>query len=282
MADLLVLRPGALGDTLLAVPALRLLRRLNPGATIGLAAHAEATQLLARVGEVDRAMSFDDPRVAWVFGADSMPSACPAQVVGWLTDRDGEVATRLRSVGVRRVSLHPSRPPSASGEHQAAYLARTAAGEDEPVELDARPLRVMPEATGEVLVHSGSGSARKNWPAALFADVVRRLQAQAVPVRMVAGEADDQSVEAVQRSLGHPMACLRRPTLAELAARLAGCRGYLGNDSGVTHLAGLCGARTLALFGLTDPEIWSPLGPAARVLPFGTEPEEVVRRLLAP
>lgn len=50
--------------------------------------------------------------------------------------------------------------------------------------------------------------------------------------------------------------------------RLAGCRAYLGNDSGVSHLAGLCGARTVAMFGPTSAAIWQPLGPDVHVLPF--------------
>jgi heptosyltransferase-3 len=64
--------------------------------------------------------------------------------------------------------------------------------------------------------------------------------------------------------------------LEELAARLAGCHAYLGNDSGVSHLAGLCGARTVVLFGPTSPVVWSPLGPRVRTMTFETQPEEVV------
>jgi ADP-heptose:LPS heptosyltransferase len=67
--------------------------------------------------------------------------------------------------------------------------------------------------------------------------------------------------------------------LEELAARLAGARGYVGNDSGVSHLAGLCGARSVVLFGPTSPRIWRPLGPDVHVLSFDALPEAVAAHL---
>ena len=55
-------------------------------------------------------------------------------------------------------------------------------------------------------------------------------------------------------------------SLCQLADLLEGCDLYVGNDSGISHLAGLCGAPTLAIFGPTDPRLWRPLGPRVRVL----------------
>ena len=47
---------------------------------------------------------------------------------------------------------------------------------------------------------------------------------------------------------------------------LTGAGGYVGHDSGPTHLAAMIGLPTLALFGPTDPAIWSPLGPRVQCL----------------
>ena len=55
--------------------------------------------------------------------------------------------------------------------------------------------------------------------------------------------------------------------LEELAGVLASASLYLGNDSGVTHLAAAVGAPTIAVFGPTDPVIWAPVGP--RVITWG-------------
>ncbi len=53
---------------------------------------------------------------------------------------------------------------------------------------------------------------------------------------------------------------VRDLSVAGLAAFLSRCALFVGNDSGVTHLAGLLGVPTVALFGPTDPAIWAPLG----------------------
>jgi ADP-heptose:LPS heptosyltransferase len=51
-----------------------------------------------------------------------------------------------------------------------------------------------------------------------------------------------------------------------LAAVLARAGLYVGNDSGVSHLAAAAGCPTVALFGPTDPALWSPVGPRVRAI----------------
>jgi ADP-heptose:LPS heptosyltransferase len=249
----LVLRPGALGDTLLAVPALRALRRQY--ARLTLAAHGGAARLLLESGEVDAAMSFDDPRVGRVLQGSS---DAVQPVVAWL-----DVA---RTPGLHALVVAPSRP---AGEvHCARYLLDTLAPLIGAQEMDERPLRVRPVVSDEVLVHPGSGSAAKNWPVLRFASLIDRVSA----ARLVVGEADGAAADAVEACLGRAVPRLSGMSVGELASRLAGCRAYVGNDSGVSHLAGLCGARSYVLFGPTSPVVWRPLGPRVRVVDFDEDP----------
>lgn len=53
---------------------------------------------------------------------------------------------------------------------------------------------------------------------------------------------------------------LHAESLVELARSLAGARLYIGNDSGVSHLAAAVGCPTVVLFGPTDPRVWAPRG----------------------
>ena len=59
---------------------------------------------------------------------------------------------------------------------------------------------------------------------------------------------------------------VRIADLYELACWLATARIYIGNDSGITHLAAAVGTPVVALFGPTDPRIWAPRGPHVRVI----------------
>jgi ADP-heptose:LPS heptosyltransferase len=252
---MLVLRPGALGDTLLAVPALRALR-LRFGSVI-LAAHGGAARLLRSLGEVDDGFAFDDPRLGWLF------RPAPAEhepVVAWLDP--------ARTPGLRNaLVVAPSRP--ADDRHCAQYLLDTLAPLGCSTVLDDHPLAVTPIASDEVLIHPGSGAAAKNWPAERFAEVIQQFDG---PARLIVGEADRVAADAVERALGRALPRLQDPALEELAQRLAGCRAYVGNDSGVSHLAGLSGARAWVLFGPTSPAVWRPLGPHVTVLPFDEMP----------
>ena len=54
--------------------------------------------------------------------------------------------------------------------------------------------------------------------------------------------------------------------LTELMTQISRCRAFIGNDSGITHLAAYIGCPTTVLFGPTDPRVWGPLGRRARVI----------------
>jgi ADP-heptose:LPS heptosyltransferase len=93
------------------------------------------------------------------------------------------------------------------------------------------------------------------------------------------GEADGEIAAAVERDVGHALPRWEQLPLVDLARSLAGCRAYLGNDSGISHLAGLAGARVIVIFGPSSPVQWKPLGPAVQVEPFGAEPARVAALL---
>jgi ADP-heptose:LPS heptosyltransferase len=245
----LVLRPGALGDTLLAVPALRALRRAF---RITLAAHGGAARLLAQLGEVADGLAFDEL---------SLPFSSEV-IVAWMNREFAPLSARV---------VAPSRPPSMD-RHCARHLLETLAPLGIDLFWDDSPLPVTPVFSNEILVHPGSGSATKNWPAEHYAALIRLLDA---PVRLIVGEADAPAASALDPALPR----LEQPPLNELAARLAGCRAYVGNDSGVSHLAGLCGARTVAIFGPSDRRVWHPLGPNVRVASFEDTPERIAQLL---
>ncbi len=74
------------------------------------------------------------------------------------------------------------------------------------------------------------------------------------------GPADREPVERLLQSCVNPPIVLKGLDLLTVAGVLAQARLFVGQDSGVTHMAGLMGVRTVALFGPTDPARWAPRG----------------------
>lgn len=107
---------------------------------------------------------------------------------------------------------------------------------------------------GQVILHPFSGSAKKNWPLVNF-------QALAAELGDVAWTCGPEETLA---------GAVRFDDLAELGRWLSGARLFIGNDSGITHLAAAVGTPTLALFGPSDPTIWCPAGSHVRWIPFDT------------
>jgi heptosyltransferase-3 len=102
-----------------------------------------------------------------------------------------------------------------------------------------------------IAVHPFSGSIKKNWPLDRFLELERRATKE---FRFCIGP--EQKFEGA----------LRIDDLYLLACWLASAEAYVGNDSGVTHLAAAVGTKTVALFGPTDPAVWAPRGNNVRVI----------------
>jgi heptosyltransferase III len=134
----------------------------------------------------------------------------------------------------------------------------------------------------QIVIHPGSGAARKNWPAERFVAVARILrQADFDPI-FTLGEVEldtmPASVIATFRTAGEVIECRSLDPLADAIVQSA---AFLGNDSGPAHLSALLGKPTVAMFGPTsDPACWAPRGPRVTVHDFAAEPERVAETLI--
>lgn len=129
-----------------------------------------------------------------------------------------------------------------------------------------RELR-LPDDRAVVALHPGSGGDWKRWPADRFAQVASRLARCGLAVVVIQGPADEGAIREVLSFVeGSEPPVAAGLDVEELAAFLSHASCYLGNDSGVTHLAAAVGIPTVAIFGPTDPAMWSPRGPRVLVL----------------
>lgn len=257
MSRILIVRACAIGDFVLNLPALLALHRGRFDARLTLVGYPATLNLAHEFVPVDAVFSIEAEPWSRLF-YESIPGLSFDSAIVWM--KDPVVAKNLRASGIHDVVR--ADPFPAYG-HAAAHLLRTLKLPEPPL-----PDLWQPE-TDEVIVHASSGSAKKNWP--YFDELVRRMKAP--------GEGSNRTILPL---LPSPAASLlpspegRGPSLSlpEVSRKLRRCRAYVGNDSGITHLAAYLGCPTVALFGPTDPRIWGPIGRRSRII-WKTNLEEI-------
>jgi ADP-heptose:LPS heptosyltransferase len=275
----LVIFPGALGDLMCLMPALAAIARRHAGASIELMARFELARLAAGRTVVARAHSIDAREVGALF-SDETPVDPDARrffgdfdrIYSFFASDDPRFRARLTAATDADVSFHPFLPDD-DAHVSAAYLHAidaTALPTDSRLEPTPDDLAAAARALDQsnvdrshlVVIFPGSGSPAKNWPADKFAALASALSKRA-SVAVILGPAES-SLEPIFRERGVPVVKdLDLPTVAAIA-RLA--VAFVGNDSGVSHLAAAVGTPGLAIFGLTDPARWRPLGSRIDIL----------------
>lgn len=266
MKRALVLRPGALGDAILTLPALKGLRQA------GFSAQIVANP--ASWGFLDLpVLDIDSPDWLPLFGAERPfgPRAAAA------LDGASVIAYLPHAAPISALAVDPPHRDEDAPPHAAERLWRPVAGwlgrPDAPLP-DVR-LRIIPERTAErlVVLHPGAGGRRKRWPAERFAALSRLLEADGFAVAVMLGPAEQDLAPAFAG-----LRVISSQPLRRIAALLAGATAYVGNDSGVSHLAGrLC--PTLAFFGPTNPAVWGPLGPCVRTMAMPAAADQALAAL---
>lgn len=264
----LVIRGGAIGDFILTLPVLRLLRDMIADSHIEVLGYPAIAELARTAGLADSIRSLEHRTMAPLFAKTAPIDEALAEhlrsfnlVVSFLYDPDGLFRASMERIGVKTlIECSPLVQPG--GPHASRQLARGLEKiamflEDE--HLLRSHFQPRPHAQPRIAIHVGSGSEKKNWPLHRWQQVAESLGPQ--EVIFITGEAEaERGIQPTGRDCWHSL------PLPELAARLATCTAFLGHDSGISHLAAACGVPSLLLFGPTDPAIWAPPQPWVRVL----------------
>ena len=281
----MVVFPGALGDLLLALPALRLVRARHAAARLTLVVSGPLVTLARLVDVADDVASLDAADATGLFGGEHLPS--------WLADRptlhswlgSGDAALRARLGRVTRAA-HFHRVEQGPGERHVASEYIRALGLV-PASPEPAPARIRPPmsamassllahlAPPVLAVHPGAGSRAKRWDNAGFVQVANWWRSAGGAAVVIAGPAEAGEAP----MLGPPEA--RDWPLPDVAALLGEVALFLGNDSGISHLAAAVGAPGVVLFGPTDARRWRPLSPGIVALQArSTRPDGIDLRAL--
>ncbi len=279
------MHPGGLGDIILSLPAIRLLRKSRPAARITIAANLDYLPPL-REGVADAAISLSQVPLHGLyapvssFEPDRIFWGAYDQIVSWTGSGHSDFERNLRTVHPGAI-LSPWRPDPGDERH-VSQLFIDSLGLTPETPRDIRPeIRVNPEASrtgvrwlqsrgwrqGDrlIAIHPGAGSESKRWPLERFRELARRLALHGDTLLLISGpaEANLRISEAFPET--RTIAAESIP-LDWLAAVLVRCRAYVGNDSGISHLAAGLQVPSVVLFGPTLPRHWAPLGKRVVVL----------------
>jgi heptosyltransferase-2 len=282
-----------LGDLILTLPTLRLLRGRWPDAHIEILGHPRLAEIAVNRFYLDAARSVNHGPLSAFFTPRAVLDPEWMDYIGdfdlvlsYFYDPDGLFEQNLKRCNPVQVLTYAPRVPDDFQRPAARHFAGMveplglALGNDASSEVFPSPddvagarafLEGVKPGARLIAIHPGSGSEIKNWPKEQWAGLGRRIAAE-VPGAMlllIEGEADAEPAEFLAAAWKEsPHVRARLLPLPILAALLREAELFLGHDSGITHLA--AAARkdlpVVALFGPTNPEVWAPPRPGVRVL----------------
>ena len=303
VGSVLVVRLRSIGDTVLATPSLRALRRFLPHARLDVLLEDWVAPLLEGLPDVDRVVTVRRKSSASRFAAARELRAARYDVVFNL--HGGSTAALLtRATGARHrvgyetyayASLHNHlAPPSSilwgrekthSAEQQLGLLgwagvpvsdrlaARLRVGDESSARVALRLRRAgIDESSAFALLHPAAAFDSKTWPAENFARVVEHLAARGLAAVAVAAPGEEEVVREVASGARASLVSFTDLTLPELTALAARAALFVGNDSGVAHVAAAVDTPSVVVFGSSNVAHWRPWTDA---------PAEVVREEMA-
>jgi len=270
----LLLRLGGLGDILITLPSLMLLRKAFPDLDLHLVAREDIGALIRDAGVVARAFSADEARWSPLFGDSPRSLERSAQT---LSSSDFVIAWFQKNPPP---SVRPALSGSAAELRVIAYdpgarlpLSRFFFGRTREFVLsrgravfDFDECALLPRAEGPrekafAVIHPGSGNPRKCWPLDRFLRIIAFLAERGFTGALLTGEAEERLERHLERISFPPgWRWMRRPDLRAVAGLLSSAALYVGNDSGVTHLAAACGTKVFAVFRKEFEALWTPFG----------------------
>ena len=264
----LVVRTGGLGDCLLTLPVVRASAQAHPGSPVHVLGNPTMGEVARMTGRIAGFHSIDRVAFARLFSSSRPDKFLTSFFSRYYhvyffssTGSPDVLARTVTDAGAGSCRVLDPRPPAGFGSHIADHLIEILPAEIRPPFDAVRPAGVLDfpvvEAKREgAVIHPGSGGVRKNWPLDRYCMVADAL---GEGVTFVLGPAE------IERGMVKSLAGGRYPvetpvSIGDLARILAHSSVFIGNDSGVAHLAAMTDTPVVVLYGPTDPVIWRPVG----------------------
>jgi len=265
----LVIHQGALGDLILTFPAILELKKKY--FQIDILCQNRLGRLMQYLNIADHAYSLESAAFATLF-SDSPESKVKHLLRSYdtilLFSFSSGLEDRLNRILKHPVHRIPPRPIPGKRLHIAQYILDRLihAGLIDVIHKNEGLPPPLPNNTAiprqisnpyRILIHPGSGSPKKNWPLPRFMEVNNRLNSMGMNPVYILGPAEYHLQNELNRA-GVKVRII--DDLIVLTKTLMYAVGFVGNDSGVTHLSAFLGLPTVVIFGPSDPKRWAPMG----------------------
>lgn len=266
---ILIIRGGAIGDFILTLPAIAALRQQFPEAHLEVLGYPHIIQLAQAGGLVDRAQSIEARALAGFFARRGVLAEDLANyfsefniILSYLYDPDDIFKTNVARCSKAQFVVGPYRPNEAEKVHATRVYLR-------PLErfaifdadhLPRLSLPSPPPTLNQIALHPGSGSEKKNWPEAKWADLLQHLvNSTDFNLLLIGGEAEGERLQRLAAALPITRTKVAQSLpLTNLARLIQPCAAFIGHDSGISHLAAALGLPGVVLWANTTEEIWRP------------------------
>ncbi|MBP1623274.1 MAG: rfaC 1, partial [Acidobacteria bacterium] len=279
--EILVIHPGGLGDVVLSLPAVALLRNAFPAARLTVAGNIDHLVPVLS-GHAERIISLSALPLYHLYAPGSVPESVVKfwrsydRIVSWTGGGDRDFTRKFKEIHPN-VIIASWRPAPGEAKHVSQLFVDSLDLGGAP-EAGPIPILLSSELSAEgkqwlvahgwdgrgllAALHPGAGSAAKRWPVSRFIGFAQHLALQEKrKLLIIEGSAErGLSAQIVSALLSDRAIVFDAMSLKLLAAVVAQCDLFLGNDSGVAHLAAALGVRCIVLFGPTLPQHWAPLG----------------------
>jgi ADP-heptose:LPS heptosyltransferase len=298
-----ILQPGALGDCILTLPLVKILKEGLDLGGVDIIGHTEYIGTFPGRTCVDGVRSMDSTELHRMFVepakfdlADWDPLISVFSVYSWIVTFLGEPGSNFEQNLIFTANCSHSaeivtlsmKPPEDGKRHVAESYIHQFAGQSSlpakraKVATDNVLIRVT-EADRDcgvelldqteidlskrlVVIHPGSGGQRKCWHLENFVALAQGLRISGFEVLFLLGPAEMERLRPAEEARLYGAAkCVGHLSLTQVVGLLSCADAFVGNDSGVTHLAAAMGLRTHVLFGPTDPALYRPIGPAVTI-----------------
>jgi ADP-heptose:LPS heptosyltransferase len=272
---LFILHQGALGDVVLSFASIIALRKQF--SRIDILCQGQIGKLAGKLGLADKAYQLEAAYFATLFS-----DRADAKINNLISNYDkivvfsfsAELENTINQISASPCVRIPPRPSPRDRINVAEFLLQRlfAGGVIEKTDANkvvthwqqekVRQAERLIDAS-KIIIHPGAGSIRKRWPLARFLELADVLEEKGLQPQFVCGPAETDPDDEIRR---HHRQVHRFIELTDLADWMKTAGGYIGNDSGISHLTAFMGIPSVVIFGPSDPLRWTPPGPRIQIV----------------